>query len=27
MNGYINSSLEIARIWSYVWSVQVMLDW
>jgi len=26
MEGYINSSKEISKLWNYVWSVLVMLD-
>jgi hypothetical protein len=26
MKGYINSSVEIAKIWNYVWLVLAMLD-
>jgi hypothetical protein len=26
MEGYINSSKEIAKLWNYVWLVLVMLD-
>jgi hypothetical protein len=26
MDGYINSSKEIAKLWNYVWLVQAMLD-
>jgi hypothetical protein len=25
MSGYINSTLEIAKLWKYVWLVQAML--
>ena len=27
MKGYINSSVEIAKIWNYVWLALAMLDW
>jgi hypothetical protein len=27
MNGYINSSNEIAKLWNYAWLEQVMLGW
>jgi hypothetical protein len=27
MNGYINSSKEIAKLWNFVWLEQVMLVW
>ena len=27
MKGYINSSVEIAKIWNYAWLVLVMLVW
>jgi hypothetical protein len=26
MKGYINSSVEIAKIWNYVWLALAMLD-
>jgi hypothetical protein len=26
MHGYIKSTLEIAKLWNYVWLEQVMLD-
>jgi hypothetical protein len=26
MNGYIKSTLEIAKLWNYVWLEQVMWD-
>ena len=26
MQGYINSSLEISKIWNFVWLAQAMLD-
>jgi hypothetical protein len=26
MDGYINSSKEIAKLWNYVWLEQAMLD-